>query len=975
VILGVFGIMHVYKSEKRNKNISPSTLYIVVHNNHVYDITESERSLQKKLQYVWEPNNDVEKELKMDLSLPSNYLLKKCDPDIFTHVRHIKKLDDVLVDLKTVCDDNNTIRKYIFNEDLIDIVKQMIYTKPSYIPEVNFSNGRIISVRFKINGIIGTIEGATDNGNDKYVELNENNYKKYHVANNAFYNEIFKNKHMSIYNPNNVALEKQYKMVPQSGILLKDAVDKEYDGIDCRKAYTSDLLDIEYFPVYSYFDVWKNYDGHSIEDYNQYIVECLSDDPTVVLLFPDQYTRVTGYKLNRIKNVDYKILHFKRPSKLIESTSKNAIDTLYKTKIDDDESSDIQFKKDIVNINIGLLGKKYNKRTISKVFKDYDEAFYYSCLIGAQIKDITSDDCENKSDQRVFLIEKNFETELIDGFMPIKEMIYDIRSLKNYSASVKLMNNGIRPVSIKTDCILFEKKHTKKVCSLFDMSDKIGCFKIEKDKGLCGKFIQVEENDKPSITEYEWTEHTVKNERDKDEINKILKKQNTLILGELPGVGKTYTSCQYEGKKIVSSPYTRLCFAMKKKGLQSMTIHKLLGLGMHDQPNVKLSEFNCKDIDCIIFDEICLAPPDMLFKISQFMKKHPEIRFIATGDCNQIEPIGFEAYNNIHGKRGDYLYDCLKIVFPDMIKLKECKRLKNKKDIDRLVGLKKDILDPTKPIFKTFKKYNVKVITDMKDLMTTTNLSHTRKNRECVNKYVLENLIDIPEKKVMIDSNLYWVGMNLVCHKRYHANDFDLFIGTEYKIKKITSKMVTLHEEIDNITFDISRKLLSKLNYEYCLTVHSVQGCTIENDYTIFDCDSSLVSRNWIYTAVSRTDDINKITVFQNSDDDEYVDKSIRYQIKKYLIRKCDGYKAQDTKAKREYNDDSFVDADWINKQFMKSGSCGVCKVPYEVNYENDAVVSNITVDRIDCSKPHHRSNCRLMCMDCNKARSNKAKN
>ena len=42
--------------------------------------------------------------------------------------------------------------------------------------------------------------------------------------------------------------------------------------IDINKAYTSDLLDIEYSPVFSVLDAFLDYDNHPVEDYTQYII-------------------------------------------------------------------------------------------------------------------------------------------------------------------------------------------------------------------------------------------------------------------------------------------------------------------------------------------------------------------------------------------------------------------------------------------------------------------------------------------------------------------------------------------------------------------------------------------------------------------------------------------------------------------------------------------------------------------------------
>ena len=88
------------------------------------------------------------------------------------------------------------------------------------------------------------------------------------------------------------------------------------------------------------------------------------------LLFSGAYSRVYGYKLNRI-NEKYNVLYYKKPSNLVMSNSKDLVGNLYESELPSD------LKKFIVNKNQGLIEKKKNKKSISRAFKNYNEAFYY----------------------------------------------------------------------------------------------------------------------------------------------------------------------------------------------------------------------------------------------------------------------------------------------------------------------------------------------------------------------------------------------------------------------------------------------------------------------------------------------------------------------------------------------------------------------------------------------------------------------
>ena len=85
--------------------------------------------------------------------------------------------------------------------------------------------------------------------------------------------------------------------------------------------------------------------------------------------------------------------------------------------------------------------------------------------------------------------------------------------------------------------------------------------------------------------------HEIKNERDTEEINKAIKSAgNMLLLGELPGVGKTTIACNYKSKsKLFVCPFNKLCHSLKKKNMDAITLNMLLGLGIDNDVNKKAS--------------------------------------------------------------------------------------------------------------------------------------------------------------------------------------------------------------------------------------------------------------------------------------------------------------------------------------------------------------------------------------------------
>ena len=81
---------------------------------------------------------------------------------------------------------------------------------------------------------------------------------------------------------------------------------------------------------------------------------------------------------------------------------------------------------------------------------------------------------------------------------------------------------------------------------------------------------------------------------------------------------------------------------------------------------------NIDEYKTIVFDEIFLYTPSELKRISQIMNQYPEKHFIATGDCDQREPVGF--------KNSEYLKQSLNILFKDQILLSVIKRLESEEE-------------------------------------------------------------------------------------------------------------------------------------------------------------------------------------------------------------------------------------------------------------------------------------------------------
>ena len=253
------------------------------------------------------------------------------------------------------------------------------------------------------------------------------------------------------------------------------------------------------------------YDGHEIDDNNMYCVECKAKNIEESILFPQLFSRCYGSVLKEAKkhNIDYKIHYYRKPCNIENVNYKKAVDDLYNLHND----LETLHKKYIVNKTTGLLEKKYNTAHICKVFKNREEAQYYQIKYGGRIIGLSEsikvednqmqdnpleygiinclprDNLFNvnyKSGKKIYLYILEKKERLIEGFRPIKEIIYCKMAIKLFNMYKDVTSKGIEIKGIKTDALLISKSKSE-VEHLFTFDNKIGGVKFETGKSLTNK--------------------------------------------------------------------------------------------------------------------------------------------------------------------------------------------------------------------------------------------------------------------------------------------------------------------------------------------------------------------------------------------------------------------------------------------------------------------------------------------------------
>jgi ATP-dependent exoDNAse (exonuclease V) alpha subunit len=301
--------------------------------------------------------------------------------------------------------------------------------------------------------------------------------------------------------------------------------------------------------------------------------------------------------------------------------------------------------------------------------------------------------------------------------------------------------------------------------------------------------------------------------------------------------------------------------------------------------------------------------------IKTFVSNHSEeIQIIANGDVNQLKPIS-SGVNNVTNEN-TYRMESVQSIFPNIVTLKEIKRLNKQADKIKMHKIKKEIFKGT-PIAEICETFGIRTVTDMKDVNTTNNIAYFNYRCNYVNK-VIHGKAKRPDVGVTnVEGIDVWKDLILVCKKFYkNSAGFKTYVNNSYRVESIGKYIKLVDSADESNVFSMERDKLWKIfNLAYCNTCHSVQGCSIDEEVTIFDCNTPYVDRFWLYTAITRCRELNNISVFIH--DEKQLRTLEKCKFKQYINNKIDGYVDQDKLAGREITTD-YVDYGWFENEFAK---------------------------------------------------------
>lgn len=473
--------------------------------------------------------------------------------------------------------------------------------------------------------------------------------------------------------------------------------------------------------------------------------------------------------------------------------------------------------------------------------------------------------------------------------------------------------------------------------------------------------------------------HLLKDEYSTTEVLDILKKTKLLMIqGVVAGSGKS-TLCEQlilhfrktNTKFIhaVACPQNSqaLDWKIKKDGagnsleFNAMTLYQLFNKRLDDDGNVENGRNYKNDYDMIVPEEGGLFTTYEWSMIQDYETTHPDTYIIVNMDTRQNEPID-TLNENINAS--DYYNDIINYMFQEQIYLQIPKRfqdddgkmcpIRSQQVIKMTDDLFKNGASPRAVLYENAKKIKLNDIPSNAMVISFTN--ETKNN---MNSFMHD--------KNNKGKGKYFNGLRLKSNRRmiYIHDKIRVSIqkNYEYTIINLGDKETIIQDVLDKTEITICNKKLNNFSYCHAYTGHSVQGQSTDRPVVIFDYKHPYITANWMYPALTRN---RKLDIYYC---DEKVESSglSRDDIK----NKISGYKEQDKNNNFEISED-FIDVPHIFKlSKQQKHICLMCKnVMNRQNEANDLM--NWTVDRIDSTQPHTKTNTQLLCVSCNSSKKQK---
>ena len=295
------------------------------------------------------------------------------------------------------------------------------------------------------------------------------------------------------------------------------------------------------------------------------------------------------------------------------------------------------------------------------------------------------------------------------------------------------------------------------------------------------------------------------------------------------------TELKTQNKKFISLAPTNKASLI----INGITLHKFVMKMKTAKSIAKLQTY-----DYIFVDEISMVK-EIFYKFLLMLKqKNMNIKFIIVGDYNQLAPVNDRVICDY--KNSLALYE---LCDGNRINLTTCRRsddiLYNMCKFENIMNIQKH-------------NFNSKLVPKC--------ISYLHDTRIKVNDMWMKNKLKSYHKKPLrLEKNIYDAHSqdvilipNTPIISKINNKKIEVVNNETFTIKKILSETIIIFNEEKEIEIDI--KDFQNIFYvAYCITIHSSQGETFNEDYTIYDWEK--LDKHLRYVALTRATDIKNINI------------------------------------------------------------------------------------------------------------------
>ena len=507
--------------------------------------------------------------------------------------------------------------------------------------------------------------------------------------------------------------------------------------------------------------------------------------------------------------------------------------------------------------------------------------------------------------------------EFDEGFYGIGLMIYDLQRLRMLNLYRLLKSHNIKVIGIATDAFFVDQIPVIPLFSGTKTWEDLGKYQAEVPKSAPKLAELSERTSAPEI-------HILRPLIPTDTLQ-----NRTFTTAELAGAGKSFAQREYartKGKVLVAIQSNKQLLDTKLTFPEAtvITYSQLVGeiVDEDGKKHSKKAVYDTSEFKVLILEELMqIAPLDYLNVLSVVANLKLEI--LGNGDDFQNStgclPSNYESREQFYAKTLPYVFTHVQI-------LKGSRRL-NAKDADTMLQIKRD-LQLGLPVSETIAKYGLNTTQDPEFIRGKPTIAYTNLAGSLIPGSGMLKFKDYDPDKVLVKGEFYEYMAVVVDGKQW------VQIGDKQYPRK-------------------------KFSDSGGQTGHAVQGSTIAEPFVILESDHFYASREWFYTALTRTTKLKDVWI--------YTGPSTTRNVEKMLLKKLDSYVKQDKAAGRPIRAE-YITVKWMKTQLGKQNQCCArCYRRVKLEYEPKDP-EQISFNRRNNDLPHTEANTEITCLSCNHA-------